>query len=152
MRRSSEAGLGGCHCWRLGRLVTFENWKWDGNQMSTKPMQYTLKIHIVSPSDVASYPVVRLLGGHHLLPQADVLHGGDDVHLTHSSWNPQFCAAIAQRLRSFGKSESCASIEQKLGLPLCTSSQPPPFLLNTFSSTSWTLKMQLGWFLMRNLQ
>merc|ERR1712037_911292 len=66
----------------------------------------------------------------------DVLHGGDDVHLTHSSWNPQFCAAIAQRLRSFGKSESCASIEQKLGLPLCTSSQPPPFLLNTFSSTS----------------
>ena len=74
-------------------------------------MQYTLKIHIMSPSDVASYPVVRLPGGHHLLPQADVLHGGDDVHLTHSSWNPQFCpVAAAQHLRSFCKSESCASI------------------------------------------
>ena len=34
------------------------------------------------PKNILNHVTLRLLGRHHLLPEADVLHGRDDVHLT----------------------------------------------------------------------
>ena len=91
-------------------------------------MEYTFEIHIMSPpSDVTSYPVFRLPGGHHILPQADVLHGGDDVHLTpHSRKSAILCREM---LEKFGKSremESRAALSRNCRFRYLK----PPFLSN----------------------
>ena len=80
-------------------------------------MEYTFEIHIMSPpSDVTSYPVFRLPRGHHLLPQADVLHGGDDVHLTpHSTKSVILCRKMLEKFGKTREMESCVALSRNCG-------------------------------------
>ena len=45
-------------------------------------LNITTSFYNDKPKNILNHVTLRLLGRHHLLPEANVLHGRDDVHLT----------------------------------------------------------------------
>ena len=45
-------------------------------------LNITASFYNDKPKNILNHVTLRLLGRHHLFPEADVLHGRDDVHLT----------------------------------------------------------------------
>ena len=61
------------------RILSSDN---DDKNEDYGVLNITVSFYKDKPKNTFDHVTLRLLGRHHLLPEADVLHGRDDVHLT----------------------------------------------------------------------
>ena len=61
------------------RILSSDN---DDKNEDYGVLNITASFYNDKPKNILNHVTLRLLGRHHLLPEADVLHGRDDVHLT----------------------------------------------------------------------